>query len=79
MTDSEAVRRMLERLATDDEYRRAFSADPVAELSAHGIKVDPTRIPESGVRLPSKEHIRDNLDELTRQMHDTLGIILFAR
>ncbi|WP_147653799.1 NHLP-related RiPP peptide [Vulcaniibacterium gelatinicum] len=77
MTAQDNARKLLQLLATDDDFRRKFEADPVGLLKAYGIEVDPSQVPPGGVRLPSKEQIARNLDTLSNELHATMGIIVF--
>ena len=70
-------RRFLEKLASDDAFRAEVERDPVGALKAHGIDVDPSKVPRGGVKLPSKDALKGNLDEHVARMHATMGIVIF--
>lgn len=69
---------LLDRLATDDEFRARVETDPVAALAEYGFEIDP-KIAPYAVKLPSKEHIRDNAELLAAQLEATSGWIVFSR
>ena len=71
------TRRFLERLASDDAFRAAVERDPVATLKAHGIHVDPAKLPVDGVTLPSKEAVRQSLDKHVTAFDAPMGIVIF--
>lgn len=78
MANQRNAHKLLDRLATDDEFRARMEADPVAALAEYGFHVDPTIAPYA-VMLPSKEHIRENADLLASQLVATSGWIVFSR
>jgi hypothetical protein len=51
--------------------------DPVATLKAHGIHVDPAKLPVDGVTLPSKEAVRQSLDKHVTAFDAPMGIVIF--
>lgn len=75
---SDEVRKILHRLATDDDFREQMLGDPVSALKPYGVEVDPTQVP--AVRtLPSKDQVgaisaqAANIDNPI----DKLGLIMF--
>lgn len=69
---------LLQGLAEDDALRERMETDPVATLAEFGFEVDRSIAPPR-VALPSKEHIRDNMEILSRQLEATSGWIIFCR
>lgn len=78
MTTLDNARKMLERLASDDEFRARVEADPIGGLAEYGFKIDPANVPKS-VKLPEKAQIRANLDALSQEFHSTAGVVIFVR
>ncbi|HRQ66267.1 MAG TPA: NHLP-related RiPP peptide [Xanthomonadaceae bacterium] len=74
----EKARAFLEKLATDDDFRKQVEQDPVATLAEYGIAVKAEDLPAAGVRLPSSEEIQKNLDTMSQQLEATSGEIFFA-
>ena len=79
MATQDNARKLLERLAEDDDFRARMEADPVAAFAEHGFTLDPAILPDKKVVLPSKEEIRGNLDKMSRQLEATSGWIVFCR
>lgn len=71
------ARALLERLM-DDEFRAKLEANPVAVLAEFGFVIDP-KIAPYAVSLPSKEHIKENFDLLSKQIEASSTWILFCR
>jgi putative modified peptide len=74
ISDADA-QKLLERLATDDDFRAELEANAAEVLRAHGIELDPEAILES-VTLAPKAEIEEFLEPLrTRQraQYDWLG------
>ncbi|MFP2903503.1 hypothetical protein ACLESD_00185 [Pyxidicoccus sp. 3LFB2] len=69
--------RFIEKLASDDALRAEVERDPVGTLKAHGIHVDPSKVPAGGVTLPSKETLQGDLDEHVARMQAPMGIVIF--
>lgn len=78
MANTENARKFLERVSSDPDYRKAVERDPVGELARHGFTVDPKDVPKEGIKLPSDEAIRKNLDHLSERMQATVGEIFFV-
>ncbi|HEY5613664.1 MAG TPA: NHLP-related RiPP peptide [Lysobacter sp.] len=78
MAQQTKAQQLLERLATDDEFRARMEADPVAAFADYGFVIDPEIAPGS-VTLPSKEHIKANADLLAKQFEASSGWIVFCR
>ena len=70
-------RRFIEKLANDDAFRAEVERDPIGTLKAHGIQVDPSKVPPGGVKLPSKQALQANLDDHAAKLHTTMGIVIF--
>lgn len=54
-------RELLEKLATDDEFRERMEANPHQVLLEHGLHVHASDLPET-ITLPSKEELEARLD-----------------
>ena len=72
------AQKLLERLATDDDFRARMEADPVAALAEYGFVIDPKIAPHA-VSLPPKEHIKENIELLSKQIEASSTWILFSR
>ena len=77
MANQENARKLLERLASDDDFRSLMERSPVDAFAEYGIKVDPSIAPRKVV-LPSKEAIDANIDTLSRQIEHSVGFVLFS-
>ena len=53
---NETVGKILDRLATDNDFREHFIGDPAAALKPYGVEVDPTKIPAVR-KLPSRAEV----------------------
>lgn len=78
MATQDNARKLLERLASDDDFRALMEKSPVAAFAEYGINVDPSIAPGK-VALPSKEEIGSDLDLLSKQIEGSYGFILFTR
>lgn len=78
MAKQTKAQQLLERLASDDDFRARMEKEPVAALAEYGFVIDPEIAP-SNVALPSKEHIKENADLLAKQLEATSGWIVFCR
>lgn len=78
MATQDNARKLLERLASDDDFRALMEKSPVSAFAEYGIKVDPSIAPGK-VILPSKEEIGSDLDLLSKQIEGSYGYILFSR
>jgi hypothetical protein len=75
---NQAIHAFLRKLATDAAFRAAVEHDPIVELAALGIKVDPKDLPPEGIKLPSNASILQNLDHLAERVESTAGEIFFC-
>ena len=67
---------LLEKLATDDDFRERLLKDPAGALGSIGITVDPSQIPV--IRdLPSKETIAKEQQAIKTKLDGTAGAIIF--
>lgn len=78
MANQDNARKLLDRLATDDEFRANMEADPVAAFAEYGFDVDGGITPAK-VNLPSKDEISKNSELLSKQIEATSGWIVFCR
>ena len=78
MTGQSKAKQLLERLATDDEFRARMEKDPIAAFADYGFVIDP-KIAPAAVSLPSKEQIHANADLLAKQVDATSGWVVFCR
>ncbi len=78
MANQDNARKLLDRLATDDEFRASMEADPVAAFAKYGFTID-REIAPGKVELPSKDEIGKNTDLLSKQIEATSGWVIFCR
>jgi putative modified peptide len=78
MANQKSARKLLERLASDDDFRALMEKSPVAAFAEYGIHVDARVAPEKIV-LPSKEEIDSDIELLSQQIEHSAGFIIFAR
>lgn len=78
MANQDNARKLLDRLATDDEFRASMEADPVAAFAEYGFAID-REIAPGKVELPSKDEISKNSDLLSKQLEATSGWVIFCR
>ena len=72
------VELLLEKLATDDEYRALFQQNPVAALEMVGA-TDTTTCEGCGAGLPSKEVIQQTRSILLQQIVSMVPMMVFKR
>jgi putative modified peptide len=72
----ETLGRIIDRLASDDDFRDRLTKDPKTTLAEYGLEVDPSKLP-SQPRLASKEEIAASRDELHQKVQGNLGLIMF--
>lgn len=65
---------VLRKLSEDDDFRAKFEADPAGELKAHGVDVDPDRLP-SDPTLPSKDEIKRTFHERAEEARRNHGCL----
>ena len=78
MAKQTQARQLLERLASDDDFRARMEKEPVAALADYGFVIDPEIAP-ARITLPSKDDIKENSDLLAKQLEATSGWIVFCR
>jgi putative modified peptide len=76
--NQEQIQLLLKKLASDDEFRAAFEANPIPVLAKFGIDVDAKTAPAT-VTLPSKDEIAKNFDTLSQEMHATMAVVIFSK
>ncbi|MES2264341.1 MAG: NHLP-related RiPP peptide [Pseudomonadota bacterium] len=75
-TSSNDLDTLLDKLATDDDFRERLLGDPVGALGSIGITIDPADVP--AVRsLPSKASIAADSAALKGKLSGTVGMIPF--
>ncbi len=74
-TSSELIA-VLDKLASDDDFRERLLADPVATLANLGIKLDPSRVPAER-SLPSKGSVVADQSVLQERLETTNSMIIF--
>jgi putative modified peptide len=79
MATQDNARKLLQRLAEDDDFRARMEADPVAAFAEHGFTLDPDILPDKKITLPPKDEIERNIDKMSRQLEATSGWIVFCR
>lgn len=76
ISTSAQLRTVLDKLASDDDFRERLLGDPVAALSELGITLPPELVP--AVRsLPSKELIAADQDALQSKLESNDRMVLF--
>ncbi|MCS3811331.1 NHLP-related RiPP peptide [Xanthomonas sp. 4461] len=78
MSTLENSKSLLQRLATDDEFRASMEKDPIAAFAEYGFKIEKSEAPIH-VDIPSKEDINAGLDEMAKRIEDTCGFDVFRR
>lgn len=78
MASQENARKLLERLASDDDFRTSMESDPAAAFAEYGFVIDRAITPGK-VKLPTKEEISASSDLLSQQIEATNGWIVFCR
>jgi putative modified peptide len=78
VTEQTKAQLLLERLATDDEFRARMEHDPIGAFADYGFVIDP-KIAPARVTLPSKQDIKANADLLAQQLDATSGWVVFCR
>jgi putative modified peptide len=78
MANQDNARKLLDRLAKDDEFRARMEADPVATFAEYGFTIDHAIAPNK-ITLPSKDEISKSIDLLSKQIEATNGWIVFCR
>lgn len=78
MANQEDARKLLDRLARDDDFRARMESDPVAAFAEYGFTVD-REIAPGKVNLPTREEISKSSDLLSKQLEATNGWIIFCR
>jgi putative modified peptide len=68
--------KIIDRLASDDDFRARLTASPKATLAEYGLEVDESRLP-SQPKLASKEEIAATRDDLHQKVQGNLGLIMF--
>ena len=64
--EPQAIREFLQKLASDDEYRKYVKADPAKAIQEAGLDLHPDHL-KGNVQLPPKEDIAANLEEYAAQ------------
>jgi putative modified peptide len=72
----ETLGRIIDRLASDDDFRDRITKDPKNALSEYGLDVDTSQLP-TRPKLASKQEIAASRDELHQKMSGNLGLIMF--
>lgn len=78
MANQDNARKLLDRLATDDDFRARMETDPVAAFAEYGFTID-HEIAPSKIKLPTKYEISKSADMLSKQIEATNGWIIFCR
>ena len=73
---NEAAQTVLDRLATDQDFREQMLGDPVSALKPYGIEVDPQAVPAVR-KLPSREALADVRGKLLADPMGNVGIFIF--
>lgn len=78
MANQDDARKLLDRLAKDDDFRASMQSDPVAAFAEYGFTIDPEIAPAK-ISLPSKDEISKSADLLSKQLEATSGWVIFCR
>ncbi|GEM_PF-3132005 len=70
------IERLLDKLATDDDFRAQLQSDPRAAFTSLGIDVDPSEMPAMKA-LPSKEQVAADRDALRTRLSGKAGLGIF--
>lgn len=73
---SDELSAVLDKLASDDDFRKRMLADPVAALAGLGIKLDPSRVPAER-SLPSKSSVIADLGVIQERLETNNSMVLF--
>ncbi len=76
MSTQEDARRLIERLAEDDEFRSSMEHDPVAGAAEYGFAIDPTKLQANSITLPPKDVLRKQADELATRFYSAPDVIV---
>lgn len=72
----EIVDNLLDRLASDDQFREQFLGNPALVLHTLGVNVDPAQVPAVR-RLPSKAVLKANREAIKSKLNGQLGLWIF--
>lgn len=78
MANQDNARKLLDRLAKDDDFRARMEADPVGAFAEYGFEINQEITPDK-VKLPTKDEISESSDLLSKQIEATNGWIIFCR
>ena len=70
------IEAILDRLASDDAFRKQMLGDPVAALKGYGLEVDPAQVPAVR-KLPSKHALTTQKQALREKIGSQLGLMVF--
>jgi putative modified peptide len=76
LSTQEDARRLIERLAEDDEFRAKMERDPVAAAAEYGFVIDASKLPANGITLPPKDVLRKQADELAARFYASPDVIV---
>jgi putative modified peptide len=68
--------KIIDRLASDDDFRDRLTKNPKATLAEYGLEVDESKLPAERTLAP-KEEIAASRDELHGRVQNNLGLIMF--
>jgi putative modified peptide len=68
---------LMERLAEDDAFRTEMQRDPASVAALYGFRIDREKLPPQGITLPSKELLREHLDEIAARFQAAANVIVF--
>lgn len=78
MANQDNARKLLDRLAGDDDFRARMETDPVGAFAEYGFTIDQEIAPDK-ITLPTKDEISKSSDLLSKQIEASNGWIIFCR
>jgi putative modified peptide len=76
MSTEENARAFVQRLSEDDGFRSHVEQDPVTAAAEYGFKINPASLPKDGVKLPAKQALKENLDQIASRFQTSPEVIL---
>jgi hypothetical protein len=78
MATKKQAKDFLTKIASDAAFRAAVEKDPVKHMSKFGFKINKKFVPAEGIKLPSNDAIKKNIDHLSERAESTAGEIFFC-
>lgn len=77
MPSRQQSRDFLTRLHSDPAFRAQVESDPVGTMAQYGFQIRPEDVPPEGIKLPSNDAIKSNIDSLSERLESTAGEVFF--